>query len=113
MRTALEARESGQADAPPRLALVERVHLQHTEGPLHDLHARPHVGCLQRHVREPVDGDPGLDLDEQRSLLLDGQIALAHGGQEGRQLGLQHVQIHISAQGDRTLLCHEVGSEGR
>ena len=79
------------------VGLAVRVHLEHAEVALDDLHARRDVGALQRDVHHPVDLDARRDLHEQAGLPHLGQETLGHRRLERGELGLQAVEKNVRA----------------
>src|ERR1017187_6236299 len=82
------------------LRLLVVVELQEAVEPLDDLHSGLDRGGFDRDIGEPVDGDPGRDLDEDGSLPADGEEALRHRPQEGRVLLLERVEEDVASEVD-------------
>jgi hypothetical protein len=100
----LEDRLARRAD----LALVVAVQLHQAEDALDDHHAGLDVRLLERDVHDPVDVHAGGDLDDQRRLILDGQVALRDRRLERGGLRLEDVDVRVAAQVDlaRSCLAH-------
>ncbi len=80
------------------LSLIIIVQFDHPVRAFDDLHARLACRRLERDVGQLVDRNSRSDFEEQRGLVLHWHESLAHRLQKTRELWLQRVEDHISAQ---------------
>src|SRR5215469_5374354 len=86
---------------PLDVGQVGCVHLEHAELPLHEQDARLHGRHGAQHqVGDPLDGEPGRHLDDQRVLALERRVAAGAGrrAQVRRELPLQVPDEQVDAE---------------